>query len=100
MRGNVPHTHLCVGVRCFRYFVVVVVQIDITYESEYKFTIYLFICIFIYLLTTALEILVIFCGYLTSLYLIKFVISFLLGCRQSVFLLQACLLQRRILIQT
>lgn len=99
MRGNVRHTHLCVGVRCFRYFVVVVVQIDI-YESEYKFTIYLFICIFIYLLTTALEILVIFCGYLTSFYLIKFVISFLLGCPQSVFLLQACLLQQRICIQT
>lgn len=49
MRENVPHTHLCVGF--FRYFVVVMVQIDVIYESECKFTIYLLIYLYIYLLT-------------------------------------------------
>lgn len=51
MRENVPHTHLCVGVRFFRYFVVVMVQVDVIYESECKFTIYLLIYLYIYLLT-------------------------------------------------
>lgn len=51
MRENVPYTHLCVGVRFFRYFVVVMVQIDVIYESECKFTIYLLIYLYIYLLT-------------------------------------------------